>query len=59
MDAARWLSQAHGSREPVEAALREEAAGGPATGLRARLVNGALQITQTWVIAAGERQRRQ
>jgi SAM-dependent methyltransferase len=53
MDASRWLDQAHGSREPVEAALRAEAEGGAATGLRARVVHGALQITQTWVIAAG------
>jgi SAM-dependent methyltransferase len=53
MDASRWLAQAHGSREPVEAALRAEAQGGPPTGLHARLVDGALQITQTWVILAG------
>jgi len=59
MDASRWLAQAHGDREPVEAALREEAEGGGPTGLRAHCADGALQITQTWVIAAGEGQRRQ
>ncbi len=59
MDADRWLAQAHGSREPVETALRAEAEGGALTGLRARRVDGALQITQTWAIAAGERQRQQ
>ena len=53
MDASRWLAQAHGEREPVEAALRAEAQGGPPTGLHARLVDGALQITQRWVILAG------
>ena len=53
MDASRWLSQAHGDREPVEAALQAEAQGGPPTGLHARLVNNALQITQKWVILAG------
>jgi SAM-dependent methyltransferase len=53
MDASRWLSQAHGDPEPVEAALRAEAQGGPPTGLHASVVNGALQITQTWVILAG------
>ena len=53
MDAARWLAQAHGEREPVEAALREEARGGPPTGLRAHYAAGALRITQTWVILAG------
>ncbi len=53
MDAGLWLRQAHGEREPVEAALRAEAEGGAPTGLRARSVNGALQIAQTWVIAAG------
>lgn len=58
MHADRWLAQAHGSPEPVEAALRAEAEGGPVTGLRARYADGALRITQTWVIAAGERQQR-
>jgi SAM-dependent methyltransferase len=53
MDASRWLAQAHGEREPVETALRAEAQGGPPTGLHARLVDGALQITQKWVILAG------
>jgi SAM-dependent methyltransferase len=53
MDASRWLSQAHGTPGPVEAALRAEAQGGPPTGLHARLVGGALQITQVWVILAG------
>jgi SAM-dependent methyltransferase len=53
MDADRWLRQAHGDPEPVAAALEAEARGGPATGLRARFVNDALQITQTWVILAG------
>jgi ubiquinone/menaquinone biosynthesis C-methylase UbiE len=53
MDASRWLAQAHGEREPVEAALRAEAQGGAPTGLHARLMNGALQITQKWVILAG------
>jgi hypothetical protein len=53
MDASRWLSQAHGDPDPVEAALREEAEGGAPTGLRARYVQGALQITQTWAIVAG------
>ena len=36
MDADLWLAQAHGEREPVEAALRAEAEGGAPTGLRAR-----------------------
>ncbi len=53
MDASRWLSQAHGDPEPVEAALREEAEGGAPTGLRAHYADGALRITQTWVILAG------
>jgi SAM-dependent methyltransferase len=53
MDAARWLAQAHGDPDPVEAALREEADGGAPTGLRAHYANGALRITQTWAILAG------
>jgi ubiquinone/menaquinone biosynthesis C-methylase UbiE len=53
MDASRWLGQAHGTPGPVEAALGAEAQGGPPTGLHARLVGGALQITQVWVILAG------
>ncbi len=53
MDASRWLAQAHGEQEPVEAALRAEAQGGPPTGLHARLVNGGLQITQNWALLAG------
>jgi SAM-dependent methyltransferase len=58
IDADRWLAQAHGSREPVLEALRAEAAGGPATGLRAQLAGDALQITQTWVVAGGIRTAR-
>jgi SAM-dependent methyltransferase len=53
IDAERWLAQAHGDRERVAAALRDEAAGGSATGLRARFADDALQITQTWVVVAG------
>jgi hypothetical protein len=55
IDAARWLAQAHGDPGPVEAALRAEASGGAPTGLRARLVDGALRITQTWAVIAGTR----
>jgi SAM-dependent methyltransferase len=55
MDAARWLAQAHGDPEPVAAALRAEAEGGPPTGLRARIDGGALRIAQTWVVVSGAR----
>jgi ubiquinone/menaquinone biosynthesis C-methylase UbiE len=53
MNATRWLAQAHGDRDTVEAALRAEATGGPPTGLRAALAGGELQITQTWVLLSG------
>jgi SAM-dependent methyltransferase len=53
IDAERWLLQAHGDREAVAAALRDEAEGGPPTGLRARIVDGEMQIIQTWVLVAG------
>jgi len=55
IDGAKWLAQAHGERAVVEAALRSEASGGPPTGLRARFVEDALQITHTWVLVTGVR----
>jgi SAM-dependent methyltransferase len=55
IDAARWLAQAHGDAEAVSRALEAEASGGEPTGLRARFVGDALQITQTWVVIAGSR----
>ena len=53
IDAVRWLGHAHGDREAVAAALRDEAEGGPPTGLYARYVDGELQISQNWVLIAG------
>ncbi len=53
MDAERWLAQAHGERDRVLRALRDEASGGAPTGLRARFAGDALRIAQTWVVVAG------
>jgi SAM-dependent methyltransferase len=58
IDADRWLAQAHGSPVPVLEALRAEASGGAATGLRAHFAGETLQITQTWVVVGGLRTAR-
>jgi ubiquinone/menaquinone biosynthesis C-methylase UbiE len=55
IDGARWLAQAHGDRDAVLAALQEEAAGGAPTGLKARVVADALQITHTWALVSGSK----
>jgi SAM-dependent methyltransferase len=51
-----WLAQAHADDAvvaEVEAALRAELDGGPATGLRPRLRDGWLAVVQRWALVGG------
>jgi hypothetical protein len=51
-----WLDQAktpQATRERIRAALKDEAKGGPPTGLRAARSDGTLTITQTWMLLGG------
>jgi ubiquinone/menaquinone biosynthesis C-methylase UbiE len=56
MPVERWLEQSKTPKdtgERIRVALEEEAEGGAPTGLRAARSDGALTITQTWVLLGG------
>jgi ubiquinone/menaquinone biosynthesis C-methylase UbiE len=57
LDAERWLAQAGPSGEVADVIreqLRADADGGPATGMRPFLSDGALEIVQRWAIVVAE-----
>jgi ubiquinone/menaquinone biosynthesis C-methylase UbiE len=55
----RWLAQAHTAPETadaIRAELQAELDGGPATGMRPLVNDGALHFTQRWAIVVGTRE---
>jgi ubiquinone/menaquinone biosynthesis C-methylase UbiE len=58
LDVERWLRQSdapHEAATQIRQELRDELDGGPATGMRPRLEDDCIDLTQRWTIAVGEK----